>query len=101
MFKNNPLFFLRIHIFHNKTEVYLPFGAGTPLISLARLELQRSIGRRTSVELYFVNVYMAVEDGIDGKARKRFDAGLLLDVLAVGDDRCQTDVQFVGYLLVG
>ena len=79
----------------------MPFGAGTPLISLARLELQRSIGRRTSFELYFVDVNVAVKDGIDGKARKRFDAGLLLDVLAVGDDRSETDVQFVGYLLVG
>ncbi len=54
--------------FHNKTEVYLPFGAGTPLISLARLELQRSIGGRTAVELYFVDVNVAVKDGIDGKS---------------------------------
>ena len=38
--------------------------------------------------------------GVDGKAGYRLDAKLLGDVLPVGDDGGQTDVQFVGNLFV-
>ena len=37
---------------------------------------------------------------IDGQSRYRLDAQFLHDILAVGDDGGQTDVQFVGNLFV-
>lgn len=54
----------------------------------------------TGVVSYPVGFHIPVHHGIDGKPRNRLDAELLGNVLAVRDDRRQTDVQLVGYFLV-
>jgi len=48
----------------------------------------------------FVDVYVAVGDGIDGEGRDALHAQLLHDVLAVGDDGGEANVQTVGNLFV-
>ena len=52
-------------------------------------------------KLYFVDIDVTIENGIDREGGERFDASLLLDVLAMGDDRGETDAELVCYLLVG
>ena len=49
---------------------------------------------------YLVRLHQSVHYGIDGKARDGAYAEFLDDVLPVADDRCQTDVKLVGYLLI-
>lgn len=63
--------------------------------------LVQSTGQaHTGVVSYPVGFHIPVHYGIDGKPRNRLDAELLGNVLAVRDDRRQTDVQLVGYFLV-
>ena len=50
--------------------------------------------------LYLVDIDVAVHDSIDGKGGDALQAEFLHDVLAMGDDCGQADVEFVGYLLV-
>ena len=48
----------------------------------------------------FIDIDVAVHDGIDGEGADALHAQLVHDVLAVGDDGGQADVQAVGYFLV-
>ena len=50
--------------------------------------------------LNLVDIDVSVHDGIDGEGADALHTQLVHDVLAVGDDGCQTDVQAVGNLLV-
>ena len=50
--------------------------------------------------LNLVDIYIPVHDGIDSQGGDALHAELLHDVLAMGDDRGQTNVQLVGNLLV-
>ena len=52
------------------------------------------------VRLNAVRFYIPVHYGIDGESGYRLNAEFLRNVLAVSDDGGETDVQFVGYLLV-
>ena len=47
-----------------------------------------------------VNVYIAVGDGVDGQGGDALKTELIHDVFTVGDDRGETDVKFIGNLLV-
>ena len=50
--------------------------------------------------LDFIDIYITVHHGIDSQGGDALHAELLHDVLAMGDDRGQTDVQLVSNLLV-
>ena len=50
--------------------------------------------------LYPVGIDVAVHHGIDCQSRYGLDTQFLHNVLAVGDDGGEADVQFVGNLLV-
>ncbi len=52
------------------------------------------------VGLYSVRFHISVHHGIDSQPGHGLDTQLLGDILAVGDDGGQADVQFVGNLLV-
>ena len=47
-----------------------------------------------------VRLDIAVHHGIDGESGNRLDAQLLGDVLPMGDDSGQTDVQLLGNFLI-
>lgn len=47
-----------------------------------------------------VGFYVPVHHGIDGESGHRLDAEFLRDVLAVGDDGGEADIQFLGYFFV-
>ena len=47
-----------------------------------------------------VNVNVAVGDGVDGEGGDALEAQFIHDVFTVGDDRGETDVKFIGNLLV-
>ena len=50
--------------------------------------------------LYLVDVHVAVHHGIDGEGGDTLHTQFVHDVLAVGDDRGKSDIQFVGDLFV-
>ena len=47
-----------------------------------------------------VDVYIAVGDGVDGEGGDALEAQFIHDVFTVGDDGGETDVEFIGNLLV-
>ena len=55
---------------------------------------------RSRLRLNGVDIYIPSHDGIDGECRHALQAQLLLDILAVGDDSRQPDVERFSYLLV-
>ena len=50
--------------------------------------------------LNFIYVNVAVGDGIDGQGGDALEAQFIHDVFTVGDDGGETDVEFIGNLLV-
>ena len=48
----------------------------------------------------FVDIHVAVHDGVDGEGGDALHAEFLHDVLTVGDNGRDPDIQFVGNLLV-
>ena len=53
-----------------------------------------------STLLYFIDIDITVHDGVDGQGTDALHAEFVHDILAVRDDRRQSDVQLIGDFLV-
>ena len=59
-----------------------------------------AIGPRQTFTLNLIDVHIAVHDGIDGEGTDASHAEFFDNILAVADDRGETDVELVGYFLI-
>ena len=49
---------------------------------------------------HFIDIYVAMGDGVDSQGRDALESQLLHDILAVGDDSWQADMEHVATSLL-
>ena len=76
-------------------------SGGPQLLRINQFGCQEDPRQRAGIiRLYRIDIDVAVGDGVDGEGGDALEAEFVHDVFAVGDDRGEADVEFVGDLFV-